>query len=223
MLRIIGAFLLAATLAVFAVPAHAQSPVYCYPGSGSISQSSPCQSNNPLYVTGTVSPTGTQDVNLTQVGGATVATGHGTAAGAIRVELPTDGTGVVGLTTSSSVIGKVGIDTAMTGLTPVVSGSAESSHVLKNAAGSLWSVYASNLTGTAGFLQVFNATSAPTDGAVTPLECVPLPANGVASLNFNSGPPGTYSTGITAVVSSASTCFTKTTGVITAFIRGSVQ
>lgn len=36
-----------------------------------------------------------QSVNLTQVAGASVATGHGTAAGAIRVELPTDGTGLV--------------------------------------------------------------------------------------------------------------------------------
>ena len=109
------------------------------------------------------------------------------------------------------------------GITPVVSASGEGSHVLKNAAGSLWGVYVTNLTTTAGFLQVFNATSAPGDGAVTPIECTPLPANGNAAINFNSGPPGTYSTGITAVVSSASTCFTKTTGVITAFFRGAVQ
>ena len=33
--------------------------------------------------------------NLTQVNGSAVVTGHGTAAGAIRVELPTDGTGKV--------------------------------------------------------------------------------------------------------------------------------
>lgn len=33
--------------------------------------------------------------NLKQVAGASVATGHGTAAGTIRVELPTDGTGLV--------------------------------------------------------------------------------------------------------------------------------
>lgn len=34
-------------------------------------------------------------INLAQVGGAAVAQGHGTAAAAIRVELPTDGTGVI--------------------------------------------------------------------------------------------------------------------------------
>lgn len=43
-----------------------------------------------------VSISGNQAINLVQVAGASVATGHGTATGAIRVELPTDGTGVVG-------------------------------------------------------------------------------------------------------------------------------
>lgn len=43
--------------------------------------------------------------NLAQVAGATVATGNGTAAGAIRVALPTDGTGVVGLAAGAAVIG----------------------------------------------------------------------------------------------------------------------
>lgn len=46
-----------------------------------------------------------QDVNLVEVAGASVATGHGTAAGALRVELPTDGTGVVVLGAGSATIG----------------------------------------------------------------------------------------------------------------------
>ncbi len=50
---------------------------------------------------------GTSSVNLAQVAGATVATGHGTAAGALRVELPTDGTGIVGLAAGSALIGQV--------------------------------------------------------------------------------------------------------------------
>jgi hypothetical protein len=164
-----------------------------------------------------------QSVNLSQVGGSSTATGHGTASGALRVELPTDGTGIVGLAAGTNVVGKVGIDPAMGALTPVVSNAAESSHVLKASAGSLWGVYATNLTGTAGFLVVLNATAAPADGAITPLACVPLTANGVASINFMPGPPSAYSTGITAVVTSATTCFAKTTGVITAFIGGEVQ
>src|SRR5580765_122165 len=109
------------------------------------------------------------------------------------------------------------------GITPVVSAAAEASHVLKAGAGNAYAVYATNLTSTNGFLLLINATSAPVDGAVTPLACVPLSANGFASLNYAPGPPGVFSTGITAVVTSATTCFTKTTGVITAFISGSVQ
>lgn len=107
-------------------------------------------------------------------------------------------------------------------ITPVVSASAEASHVLKAGAGNLYSVYATNLTATAGYLVVVNLTSAPTDGAITPLDCVPLPAGGVAAIDYSTI-PARYSTGITAVITSAATCFTKTTGVITGFIKGAVQ
>lgn len=48
-----------------------------------------------------------QSTNLAQVGGASIAQGHGTAAAAIRVELPTDGTGVVGLNAGTALIGQV--------------------------------------------------------------------------------------------------------------------
>lgn len=108
------------------------------------------------------------------------------------------------------------------GITSVVSASGEATHVLKASAGNLYSAYATNLTATAGFLLILNATSAPADGAVTPVECVPLPANGSASISYAGGPPAQFATGITAVVTSAVTCFTKTTGVITSFIKGSI-
>ncbi len=113
--------------------------------------------------------------------------------------------------------------TATSGVTPTVSTAAENSHILKAGAGVVYSVYATNLTTTDGYLQVFNAVSAPADGAVTPLACAPLSGGGVASIHYAPGPPGIYGTGITAVVSSAATCFTKTTGTITAFISGMVQ
>jgi len=51
-------------------------------------------------------------VNVKGVNGAAPATGHGTASGALRVELPTDGTGVVGLAAGSSTIGNVGSSAA---------------------------------------------------------------------------------------------------------------
>ena len=108
-------------------------------------------------------------------------------------------------------------------ITPVVSSALEASHVLKSGPGILYSVYASNLTGgSVGFLQVFNATSAPVDGAVTPIICVPF-AGGVASASFIDMPPSLYATGITAVISSATSCFSKTTGVLTGYISGIVQ
>lgn len=183
---------------------------------------------------------GTEDVNIAQVAGATVATGHGTAAGTLRVELPTDGTGVVGLNAGTAIIGNVRIDQTTPGttngvvvnsgtvtatgtpITSIVSASAEASHVLKAGAGTLYTVYAVNLTSTPGYLIVLNATSAPGDGAVTPIDAAPLPAFGTAFILYDSSQGHTYSTGITAVLTSAATVFTKTTGVITGFINGAV-
>lgn len=107
-------------------------------------------------------------------------------------------------------------------ITPIVSAAGESSHVLKASAGNLYSIYATNLTATAGFLVVLNSTTAPGDGAITPLECIPLPGNSAVSINYTA-PSARFSTGITAVVTSAATCFTKTTGVITAFFKGAIQ
>src|SRR5262249_10244350 len=103
-------------------------------------------------------------------------------------------------------------------LTPVVSGSAGNNLVIKNAAGNLYAAYASTPRATAVSLVVPIAPSAPVDGSITPPSRAPLPANGSASINWAPGPGARFSTGVTAVVTSATTCFTKTIGVITAFI-----
>jgi len=53
---------------------------------------------------------GTTDLvaaDITKVNGSAVATGNGTASGSIRVALPTDGTGVVGLNAGTNLVGKV--------------------------------------------------------------------------------------------------------------------
>ncbi len=135
--------------------------------------------------------------------------------GNVRVDQTTPGT-TNGVAIAPSAAAGVGISA-------VVSGSAEASHVLKGSGGNLYGAYATNLTATAGFLAILNSTTAPGDGAITPLACVPLPGNSSAYISRGAGPPQVYSTGITAVVTSAATCFTKTTGVITAFISGDVQ
>lgn len=112
---------------------------------------------------------------------------------------------------------------ASEGITSVVSASSGNNLILKAAPGNLYSAYASNNTATAGFLIIVNSITVPSDGAVAPLECAALPANGNASINYNPGPPSVFSTGIVVIVSSGADCFTKTTGTLTAFIKGSVK
>lgn len=103
-------------------------------------------------------------------------------------------------------------------ITPVVSAAAEGSHVLKASAGNLYSLVVTS-GAAAGYVMVFNATSAPADGAVTPAECVVVAANSTVSINFQ-GVPEAYATGITAVFSTTG-CFTKTISA-TAFFSGKV-
>lgn len=65
-----------------------------------------------------------QQMDLAAVSGSPVVTGHGTAAGAIRVELPTDGTGVVLASQNTSPWVVAGTVTSTQGTSPwVVSGS----------------------------------------------------------------------------------------------------
>ena len=63
---------------------------------------------------------GTTDLvaaDITKVAGAAIAQGHGLAATAVRVELPTDGTGVVGLNAGTALVGKLGLDQTTPGTT----------------------------------------------------------------------------------------------------------
>ena len=97
--------------------------------------------------------------------------------------------------------------------------------VMANFATHLNYVYATNQTSTAGFLLALNATTVPADGPVVPLDCVALAANATASISDGGFTPASdpYSIGIVIVVSSGANCFTKTTGTITAFIKGYTQ
>lgn len=66
---------------------------------------------------------GTSDLmaaDITKVNGVAVAQGHGTASTALRVELPTDGTGVVGLAAGSAKIGVVTTDQTTHGTTDLM-------------------------------------------------------------------------------------------------------
>jgi hypothetical protein len=94
--------------------------------------------------------------------------------------------------------------------TPVVSASAEGSHILKASPGCLIAAYVYN-SGAAGFLLIFNSATVPADGAVTPIHCLPVAAASYQFVNFAPLPPEWYSAGIVAVVSTTG-CFTKTIG-----------
>jgi hypothetical protein len=139
----------------------------------------------------------------------------------------------------TAIIGKVGIDQttdvttngveiaptagAAAGITAVLSAAAEANHILKGSPGNLYNAYATSTV--AGYLLIFDATTAPADGAVTPKDCIPgaLTQSGIyaASINYNPGPVEIFTTGITASWSSTG-CFTKTASA-TAFIHGSVK
>lgn len=114
----------------------------------------------------------------------------------------------------------------LTGLTPKVPATAaDATLVAKTSPGTVYAASASNNTSTAGWLIGYNAIAAPADGALTPglvLDCVALPASGSASVPAQF-PPTNYSVGVTFILSSAATCYTKTTGTITGFIKALVR
>ncbi len=85
------------------------------------------------------------------------------------------------------------------GVAPIASSAAESCHVLKGSAGNLYSV--SGYVGAAAWLMVFNATAAPSNGAVTPVAWAYASAAGSWSINYGAIPLS-LSTGITVCASS---------------------
>lgn len=102
-------------------------------------------------------------------------------------------------------------------LTQNASTALETNHVLKASAGTLYSLAVAT-PAAAGYLMVFNATSAPSDGAVTPVFCQQIAASTGLTLAWVT--PASYSTGITVVYSSTG-CLTKTAA--NAFFMWQVQ
>ncbi len=113
---------------------------------------------------------------------------------------------------------------AAIGVTPVVSTAVESGHVLKNAAGNLYGVVVTATVN--GLVMVFNSTTVPGDGAVTPLYCTRLTVDsgnsGTAGISFLPGPPAVFSTGISVAFSTGTNCANKTASA-TAWISGLVK
>lgn len=98
-----------------------------------------------------------------------------------------------------------------TARTAVTSTSLEANHVITGAAGSLYSFEVqadSTLSAAAWWIMVYNATSAPVDGAVTPIKCYQM-ASGTLGASYAFPNPIAFSTGITIGVSTTG-CLTKT-------------
>lgn len=105
-----------------------------------------------------------------------------------------------------------------------VTGALAASLVLKASAGNLYSYNCTAIAGgVAGYCVAVNLTAAPGAGAITPLDFCYFPA-GAAGCSLGHAPlPIAYSTGITVLVSSATSPYIYTTGVLTAAISGDYQ
>ena len=108
--------------------------------------------------------------------------------------------------------------------TPVTSAALAANQVVKASAGTLYSFEVqadSTLSGAAWWIMFYNATSAPADGAVTPLKCYAV-TSGQPQAGGTFGAGGiAFSAGIVIGVSTTG-CFTKTASTH-AFISGDAQ
>lgn len=152
-----------------------------------------------------------------------ITAGSKTSANSIPVVIASDQASVaMKMSTTPTIANGSGVVNApssesLAGIASVVSTAAESSHVLKSGAGNLYGLTVS-IGATTGYVMIFNATSAPVDGAVTPtwppVRVVSDGISGWISIGFD--PPLYCSTGITAVFSSTGP-FTKTASATAVF------
>ena len=94
----------------------------------------------------------------------------------------------------------------------------ESSHLFKTGAGKLLDTYC--LATVAGYYMLFDATSAPADGAVTPLAVINVGAGETVSFSYPPFFPLSFATGLVGVFSTNGP-FTKTASA-TAYMSGRV-
>lgn len=169
----------------------------------------------------TLSPAGTQDVNIVQTGGVTQLRGAGAVGtGSERVAVGQDTTTIAGsapgtaASPSANVLSSVNVASAASaaGVAPVQSASVETGHVIKSSAGNLYDFNVSadaTLSAAAWAVMIFNSTTVPAAGAVTPVKCFLAPA-GATSISGAFPTPLYLGTGISMAVSVGQTCFTKT-------------
>jgi len=108
-------------------------------------------------------------------------------------------------------------------IVPAASTASESGHVFCTASCNLYSIEVTSLTATfTGYLMVFDATAVPSNGAVTPKHCWPVP--GLAAIVRDFRPvPEAFTTGVAVAFSNnAAGCFTLTASA-NAYFSGDVK
>lgn len=106
-------------------------------------------------------------------------------------------------------------------LFPISTPALASDLVVKAVPANLWSFEVSNATAAAWWILIFDAITAPVDGAVVPVKCYAMPA-GTTNFSASFSPmPIQFRIGV--VISNSTTgCFTKTASV-QAFISGDAR
>lgn len=103
--------------------------------------------------------------------------------------------------------------------TSASSTAAASNLVVKSSAGNLYALTVS-IGATSGYVMLFDATSLPGDGAVTPVWCQPVVSSGTnGGLGASWNTPKRFGTGITVGFSTTG-CFTLTASATAAFFGG---
>lgn len=103
----------------------------------------------------------------------------------------------------------IGVLVPTTSVAAVRSTALESSHIFKSGAGILLDTYCLP-TSVSGLYMLFDATSAPADGAVQPMAVIPVGLGQASGFEFHEFFPLQFGTGLVGVFSSATSPFTKT-------------
>ena len=170
----------------------------------------------------------TGTISVTQGTSPWVSADNGTAI--TGASMPSGGAGITGWLSAiwKELGGTLAVAPSITPAAPTVGASnAITSLVLKGSPtaspGGVQYFHAENATTTSGYCVLYNATSAPGAGALTAANVLwfqSLPANGSCDFTAAGVPPIPAGTGAVVLITSASTPYTYTTGVITAAIAG---
>lgn len=198
---------------------------------GPVADGSPATSA-PVLIGGTVDGSASGNVGVAKIDAAGLAynaitnwggtalgamANYGTSPGAVLVP------GVNAFITNTIAVTNAPSAASTSGLTPTTSAALAANTVIKASAGNLYSFEVaadSTLSAAAWWIMIYNATSAPGDGAVTPLKCYAMPL-GTTTFSAAFPTPVAFSTGIVIGVSTNG-CFTKAASTH-AFISGDAQ